>query len=122
MVNFDNVNVVAVKTDFQYADLFTKCLPTPRMRFLVDSIRGLDPALPPTSKLQKVKDAVKAGAEAVAAFDLKQYLTTAEIDKTVDEVSADTFFESHFKEANPKCVKEMYEHLNEDEQKKRGSF
>ena len=119
VAQFDNINVVAVKTDLQLADLFTKCLPVPRMRFLVDSIRGLNPALPATSKMQGLKEMMRKGSEKMQEvlpdFDLKKQLLAEQSEKSLAHVSADTFNEEHFKEKDPRFVPEMHEHMQSSE-------
>ena len=114
VAQFDNVNIVAIGTDWQLADLFTKCLPVSRMRFLVETIQGLNPALPPKSKVQQAKEALDSVAEvAKELFDLKKMLKDqASQDDAADVVTADEFFEQHFKEADPNSVPEMREHEN----------
>ena len=102
---FDNVNVVAVKTDYQLADLFTKCLAVPRMRFLVDSIRGLNPSLPATTKVERLQAALTKGSDRLqAVFNLKEWLQNDD-DKEVSTdkhlVEPDTLFEMHFREQDP---------------------
>ena len=44
VAQFGNINVVPVATEFELADMFTKCLPAPRLRFLIDTILGKHPA------------------------------------------------------------------------------
>ena len=82
------------------------------MKFLVDTIRGLNPTLPPTSKLQKAKDAVDNIKDAMQGlFDLKSLLQKQH-PAVVDQTSTDDFFEQHFKEVDPNLIPEMCKHVD----------
>ena len=110
---FDNLNVVAVSTDLQYADLFTKCLPSPRMKFLVDSIRGLNPPLPThlTRKSKSVKDSILQGAEQLQEqlFNLRDHMLSKQVPKDSAN-DDDSIFSRHFQEKKPEMIPEMQVH------------
>ena len=100
ITQFRNINVVAVPTEHQWADLFTKSLPAPRFKFLVDCIRGLDPAplcRTPKDKaidmmtgcVGKVSDAARAAANAFKRIDMQP------------AAPVNHFFEQHFHEIEP---------------------
>ena len=95
ITDFQNLNVVAVPTEHQWADLFTKSLPAPRFRFLVDSIRGLNPApltRGPGSKLtEHCAKALTTAARKVGDVFKKRQATSA----------ANIFFKDHFEETDP---------------------
>ena len=79
------------------------------MQFLVNTIRGLNPALPVKSKLEQAKQTINNMTNEL--FDLKQWLQTQQPnDEDTSSISADEFFEQHFKELDPALIKEMKEH------------
>ena len=94
VAQFCNLNIVPIATEFQLADLFTKVLPAPRFRFLVDSIRGLNPTpLAPRTVSERIQDAVKDASEEL--MSLKDRL-----DKNPTNTQ-ERFFEEHFQEPDP---------------------
>ena len=96
VTEFNNINVVAVSTEFQLADLYTKCLPAPRFKFLVDSIRGLNPAPQvrrTPSAFDTAKDTIRDAVESV--ISLKDRL------KSMPQRDPQPFFDQHFQEPDP---------------------
>ena len=83
--------MVPISTTFQLADLFTKVLPAPRFKYLVDSICGLNPApLTPRTISEKVGDMVSEAAENM--LSLKDRIELSPADPKQE------FFENHFQE------------------------
>ena len=93
---FGALNIVPVATEFQLADMFTKCLPSPRLRFLIDTVRGLHPtpeARPTSSVLGDTAGALGDKLEELT-LDLKTRMKT-QVESTVP------FFDQHFEEPDP---------------------
>ena len=86
------MNVVAVPTEHQWADLFTKSLPAPRFRFLVDSICGKNPAPLTRGPGTKLKDDC-VSAITNAARTIEKVVKNPASAKTANE-----FFADHFEE------------------------
>ena len=61
VTEFHNLNVVPIATEHQLADMFTKCLPAPRFKHLVDTLRGLHPA-PKSSPTSRLAELSRSGA------------------------------------------------------------
>ena len=95
---FGSLNVVGVETQYQLADLFTKIMPAPRMRFLVDSIRGLHPTPPIRPTPNWLESATETVSESVGdvMFNLKQH-----IQSSASEPDDKQFFMKHFEEPDP---------------------
>ena len=94
---FETFNVVPISTDMQLADMFTKCLPAPRLRFLIDTVRGLHPtpvARPTTTPLSEVADTVHSAVKSMQV-SLKERL------KTQKQPDMEPFFGQHFEEPDP---------------------
>ena len=93
VAEFGELNIVSVDTEFQLADLFTKIMPAPRMKYLVDSIRGLHP----TPVARRTSEVLADAAVAIASkFDLRQYFSENAKDRPDDH-----FFKNHFAEPDP---------------------
>ena len=94
VAQFGHLNIVPISTEFQLADLFTKVLPAPRFRFLVNSIRGLNPTpLVPRTVSETLKDMVSEKANEI--LSLKERIAQA------PEEPTHKFFDDHFQEPDP---------------------
>ena len=94
VVQFNNINVVPIPTETQLADLYTKCLPSPRFKFLVDTIRGLHPT-PVARPTNAMVDTVK-GALGETLLSLKERMLQLD-----PATQAQPFFNEHFEEPDP---------------------
>ena len=100
VAQFGHLNIVPISTDFQLADLFTKVLPAPRYKFLVDSILGKNPTpLAPRTISGKVKDMVSEATDEL--MSLKDRLAQQ------PEQPKESFFDDHFQEPDPVVLQQQ---------------
>ena len=102
VAQFNTINVVPIATQHQLADLFTKCVPSPRLRLLIDMIQGLHPAPPslPSPTNSKVAETVDKVTQAVESLKI----TLKDRLKSMPAPSLNQFFMQHFEEPDPTAL------------------